>query len=433
MPSDARAAVVRVLIPAVERFPDLPLDEPDLSDLGGPDVALATAIHRTVLQRWLTLDHLLSRHVRGGTKKLDPVSHAVLLTGAAQLIFLDRLPAYAVVDQSVRLAKKMGQARSAGLINAVLRKLDGLVVDRSDEPWTAAAHRLPRANGGTLVLREPALPKPDNLLAHTSVAASVPLPLLQRWFKQFGRDHAVRLACATLNHPPTYVVENETARVWDGPRQELNDWLAEDPRRRVQDPASLASVAAAADLSPTPRTVLDLCAGRGTKTRQLAEVFPDATITAGDPHPDRFADLQRVADTLSNVETFARLDPDRRFDLVVLDVPCSNTGVLSRRPGAKYRLTQTNLTSLVELQRQIIRQGLDRLASDGHLLYCTCSVEPEENERQTDWLIEHADGLDVKKQGGMLPSGTAAADEAGGLPHHDGSYHALVGPAELTE
>ena len=448
MPPTARSVAVHALIPAAERFPDLPLSEPDLSGLSGADAALATAIHRTVLQRWLTLDHLLARQLKSPLRKLDATTYAVLLTAAAQLVFLDRLPAYAVIDESVKLAKRLSNPRSAGLVNAVLRKLAETVEGRGQGPWVPGVDRLPiagdgggrgaeaiagvvRLRGG---VRGGGLPRPDNLLAHLVVATSHPLPLLQRWFKLFGRERATALALHSLVNPPTFVVEDESPRVWDGSREELSDWLAADPARRVQDPASLASVAAAADLDPVPRTILDLCAGRGTKTRQLRALFPDAKVTAWDPDDDRRADLHRLQ--AANL-TVAEPAPGQAFDLILLDVPCSNTGVLARRPGARYRATDANLRSLLQLQRRIIDRALDHLAPGGRILYCTCSIEPQENQQQAKYLLEQRPGSVVLKEAAILPRSAAedapVADTASALPpvsiggdYHDGSYHALI-------
>lgn len=419
MPRTARHAVVFALIPAVERFPDLPFDEPDLAGLSSADARLATAIFRTTIQRWLTNEHLLSRFLKQPLRKLPAETRAILLSGITQLVFMDRLPAYAVIDESVRLAHAFNQVRTAGVVNAVLRKIADAVDGPIDESWTPApgSDSLPAANGTTIKLNSKLLPKPDNLLAHLVVATSHPMPLLQRWFKLFGRERATELALHSLVNPPTFVVEHETATRWGGSHEQLLDHLAADPTRRVQDPASLASVAALADLDLHPQTVLDLCAGRGTKTRQLQQVFPEAAITAHDPDDDRRADLEQIPG-------IAVADPagGERFDLIVLDVPCSNTGVLARRPGARYRATDANLASLVQLQRDIITRALALLAPGGAVLYCTCSIDPAENEQQAQWLVEQSGGrLALKKENTLLP-------ESGVGGYHDGSYHAVVGP-----
>ncbi|MBB6431023.1 transcription antitermination factor NusB [Algisphaera agarilytica] len=418
MSRTARSAAIQALIPAVERFPDLPLVEPDLEGLSPADARLATAIHRTTIQRWLTLEHLLKRHLKQPMRKMPAETVAILLGGAAQLVLMDRLPAYAVIDESVRLTHVFEVKRTSGVVNAVLRKISDSVVGPSDEPWAAAPDGLPAADGTTIKLKGKLLPKADNLLAHLVVATSHPMPLLQRWFKQHGRERATAIALNSLQNPPTFVVENEASQRWGGSHAELVDWLAEDSSRRVQDPASLASVAALNGLDFQPRTILDLCAGRGTKTRQLQQVYPEAAITAHDPDDDRRADLEQVEGV-----SVAEPKPGHLFDLIVLDVPCSNTGVLARRPGARYRATEANLKSLVQLQREIVTRALGHLAPGGRLLYCTCSIEAEENDQQARWIVDQAPGLSLDKESTILPESSIQ----GGSDGHDGSYHAVVG------
>lgn len=419
MPRTARFAATLALIPAVERFPDLPLVEPDLDGLSSADARLATAIHRTVIQRWLTLEHLLKRHLKQPPRKMAAETVAILLGGTAQLVFMDRLPAYAVIDESVRLTHAFDVQRTSGVVNAVLRKIADSVEGIADEPWTPGGDRLPTNDGQTVKFKGNVMPKSDNLLTHLVVATSHPMPLLQRWFKEHGRERATALALHSLRNPPTFVVEDEKATRWGGSHAELLDWLTEDSRRRVQDPASLASVAALVGLDLQPKTILDLCAGRGTKTRQLQQVFPDAAITAHDPDDSRRTDLETVPGV-----TVAEPQPGQLFDLIVLDVPCSNTGVLARRPGARYRATDASLDSLVALQRQIAARAMNHLAPGGHVLYCTCSIEAKENQAQARWIVEQGEGLAVVKEATILPESA----EAGGQDDHDGSYHAVVGP-----
>ncbi|MEM6459982.1 MAG: transcription antitermination factor NusB [Planctomycetota bacterium] len=416
MPRSARYAAALALADAAATFPDIPLTEPDLAGLSSADARLSTAIHRTVLQRWLTLEHLAGRFLKQPVRKLPPEVKAVLYAGVAQLVFMDRLPAYAVIDESVKLVRRLDAGRSAGLVNAVLRKIADAVDGTTEEAWEPAADRVPLPGGGAVKLSGPLLPKPDNLLAHLAVAASVPMPLLQRWFKAFGREEATRIALHTLQSPPTFVIEDETPRLWDGSHEALTAWLAADPTRRVQDPASLASVAALRELNLRPASILDLCAGRGTKTRQLRAEFSDAEITAWDPDDARRTDL--IAESEAGRFTVAEPPADQRFDLIVLDVPCSNTGVLARRPGARYRATDASLASLVALQRQIIERALAHAATGGIVLYCTCSIEERENGDQVRWLAERSGGA-VMKSGLLLPQGT-------GSDYRDGSYHAVA-------
>ena len=424
MADPARLAAAGAAVRLAARFPDLPLIEPETARLSPADARLCTAIHRHSLQRWLTIEAVLQGALRQPVAKLDPVVRGVLVNAGAQLLFMDRLPDYAVIDGAVALTRKLDRKRATGLVNTTLRKVAGFVAGPEDQPWVPAADAVPLAVAGadapaTVRLSRPLLPKPDNLLAHLSVAASLPLPLLQRWFKLFGRERATEIALQGLVSPPTYVIEDEAPRRWEGSHAELVGFLADVPARRVQDPASLASVAAVKAAGVDPNRVLDLCAGRGTKSRQLAAVFPGAQVDAWDPDAARAADLGLAAEAVGNLDRLDAVPAEGgRYDLVVLDVPCSNTGVLARRPGARYRATARSRDSLVALQREIIAEGLKQLAPGGHLLYCTCSIDPEENEDQAQWLVAESGGGEVRAQATLLP--------LAGPGGHDGSYHALI-------
>ena len=181
-----------------------------------------------------------------------------------------------------------------------------------------------------------------------------------------------------------------------------------------------------------PQVVVDFCAGRGTKTVQLATAFPAARIVATDPDDARRQDLAKAASRFANIEV---LGPDRipdcfqAADLVVADVPCSNTGVLPRRPEAAYRFTARRLEKLVDKQRSIVAGSLPLLKPGGTLLYATCSLEPAENARQAAWLRKHHRLVD-RGERQRFPTGlpgdppTAYAD--GGywtLLCHTGSSH----------
>ena len=424
MADPARLAAAGAAVRLAARFPDLPLIEPEIARLSPADARLCTAIHRHSLQRWLTIEAVLQGALRQPVAKLDPVVRGVLVNAGAQLLFMDRLPDYAVIDGAVALTRKLDRKRATGLVNTTLRKVAGFVVGPDDQPWAPAADAVPLAATdadapATVRLSRPLLPKPDNLLAHLSVAASLPLPLLQRWFKLFGRERATEIALQGLVSPPTYVIEDEAPRRWEGSHAELIEFLADAPARRVQDPASLASVAAVKAAGVDPNRVLDLCAGRGTKSRQVAAVFPGAQVDAWDPDAARAADLGLAAEAVGNLDMLDAVPAEGgRYDLVVLDVPCSNTGVLARRPGARYRATARSRDSLVALQREIIAEGLKQLAPGGHLLYCTCSIDPEENEDQAQWLVAESGGGEVRAQATLLP--------LAGPGGHDGSYHALI-------
>lgn len=438
----ARRWAVRMLIDPVERFPNLHPPRLDASDLSPADTALGLAIYRTTIQRWLTLEYILDKQLQTRLRKLDPPVQAILLSGAAQLLFMDRLPGYAVVDQAVGIARGLGIKQYTGLVNAVLRKVAALVGKASPEA-TYQPHRslLPLGGGGAVRLKQPVLPPVEQLEWHLSIAASVPRPLIHSWIERFGQPQATALALHTIENPPTIVaVEPGYAPatddphirphaqlgfvVWAGPHEVMRTFLQGHPLRRVQDPSASLAVGATLDLKP--RTILDYCAGRGTKTRQFALAHPDATVYATDVDRTRLHDLKLALADYPNTRVIAPDEVgDRTYDLILLDVPCSNTGVLARRPEARYRYSQQTLGELVQFQRKIVDQAaawLDVEGGQAHLLYSTCSVEHPENRKQVDRLIRQSSPEVVAtliSEHQQLPAGT-------GDSYADGSYHALV-------
>ena len=440
--SSARQVAVTALADASARFPDLAPTQLELGDLSGPDAALAVAIHRTTLQRWLTLEHLLDPLMSKPCHRLEPAMRAVLLAGAAQLLFMQRLPAYAVVDEAVVLARRLVRPGAAGLANAVLRRFSRLV--GAHDPltaWQPGEDRLP-LDGGGVMLREGLLPSVADREAYLAVATSHPLQLVKRWVEQFGLELTQRLCVHSTLAPPTIVAveqgfdasagegsdeagerlwqahERPGFVVWRGSRERLVAFLAGHAHRRVQDPTSARAVASCRSLEP--RTVLDYCAGRGTKTVQLAAQFPGARVLGCDPHAQRLASLGEAAGRHENVQVLSvEAARQQRVDLLVLDVPCSNTGVLARRPEARYRLSRrAGIDQVVGLVRQIMDAALPTLEAGGHLLFSTCSIEPAENENQVRRLIKRQ-GMQLVDEARHLPGG-------GDATYHDGGYHALL-------
>ncbi|MEM6392537.1 MAG: transcription antitermination factor NusB [Planctomycetota bacterium] len=425
----ARDRAAAAIAAKAATWPDMTLDGPDTTNLSPADAALATAITRCTVQRWLTLRFLLEKHLSKQLARLEPGMQGVLLTGAAQLLFLDRLPAYAVVDEMVHIARRHVRAGAAGMANAVLRKLAKLAGDRDYTPWTPSPNRLP-LDKGSLQLTEAVLPEGD-----PAVLLSCPKPLFKAWLAQRGEDTAWAMAEHATRTPPVLLTveadwqSSEQAAphdqlghaLWTGKAGDLPVYLAQHPDRRVQDPSATLAVASTAELDPAPRRILDLCAGRGTKTRQLARLHPDAEVYANDPNPDTLDDLHAAAQAHANVHVFWDTHPTAptgEFDLILLDVPCSNTGVLARRPEARYRYSTQTVGDLVQLQRSIIDKALSLLAPDGRLLYSTCSVESAENRNQAQRLARSA-GLALNRQHQALPAGH-------GTSWHDGAYHACL-------
>jgi 16S rRNA (cytosine967-C5)-methyltransferase len=213
--------------------------------------------------------------------------------------------------------------------------------------------------------------------------------------------------------------------VFTGDRDQLTSLLAEHPNAIVQDPTSAAPIASTEHLSPAPKTIIDYCAGRGTKARQLARCHPNARIIATDLDQARFEILKqqfRHDERISVVQFDAIRSFDGQADLLVLDVPCSNTGVLARRVEAKYRITPDVIKKTVDLQRQIVADSIPLVARGGRVLYSTCSIEPAENQHVAEWIAKwHR--MTIAHSESRLPEGLPGEPMS---MYRDGGYFALL-------
>ncbi len=432
-PENARAAAAISLTRAARRFPDLPAIQLDAVGLGPKDAALATAIHRTVLQRWITLEYLLDRELDKPLHTMEPPMQAVLLTGAAQLIFMHRLPVHAVVDEQVDLARQLVRPGAAGMVNAVLRKVSDFVGEvLPDTPWQPARDRLP-FEAGSIQLNGSLLPPTDQTARHLAVATSHPRALINRWAQPHGKQRVIDFCKHGIASPPIIVAveagfdaqvtedyqlhDTPGFLIWRGDQPALRRFLGQNNQRRVQDPASSLPIQSTQGMKLS--RVLDYCAGRGTKTLQLAAMHPDATVAATDVDNERRAGLSMATKPYKNVIVVGPdSEPREPIDLLLLDVPCSNTAVLARRPEARYRFDTKTFNSLIAMQREIIRKTTQWVAPGGVILYSTCSIEKEENSDQAHWIAGRVRGR-IEHELQAYPSGMVT-------DYQDGGYHALI-------
>jgi 16S rRNA (cytosine967-C5)-methyltransferase len=354
-----------------------PLDEMldttgEFAALEERDRALARAIAAVVLRRLGTLRHLLGSFLDRGLPPQAPRMETALLLGAAQILFLD-VPNHAAVDLAVRLAQAdRDAARYAGLVNAVLRRvtregkerlgaLDTAVLDTPDwllARWTnaygaATAHAIAAANG-----REPAL--------DLSVKSDA-----EGWAAKLNGRVLPTGSVRTIAHGPITALPGFAEGAW---------W--------VQDAAAALPARLFGDISG--RRVADLCAAPGGKTAQLAAA--GASVTAVDRTPGR---LKRLAENLTRLSLTAELvcadvtawTTEQKFDAVLLDAPCSSTGTIRRHPDVLWLKRAADIASLAGLQRRLIERAVTLTKPGGTLIYCTCSLEPEENENLVAELL----------------------------------------------
>ena len=351
---------------------------------------------RGVEERRLLLDFLLQARSKQPLKRLHPLVLEHLRVGVYQLLFCDKIPASAAVNEAVKLTKACGQARTAGFVNAVLRG-----IDRERDTLFSA---LPAGDEG-LCLKE-----------------SCPKALFDFFADAYGKETARDLVAHLNDRPPTSVKINTlqtTLPEWETDAQNAGISVAifEDlPATVTVDPADerkmldfsnkkwyyqdIASGYCVKALSPKPcERVADVCAAPGGKSLLAAQYMENrGFILACDLYPQKCDMMEKRAQEAGAtiVQTVARdaSSPCPKplvgsFDRVLCDVPCSGLGVIRRKPEIRYKDLAV-LSELPELQYRILEQSAAMVKPGGVLQYSTCTLNPAENEHQTArFLAEH--------------------------------------------
>ena len=353
----ARSAAFAILLRVADTsaHSDDLLHGPGMSALSQADRNLATTLVLGVLRWQLALDARMQPLLQRPDQALPTPVATALRMGAFQLQHLDRIPAHAALSESVELVRAAGHPHAAGMVNAILRKL---------------------------TRQPPSQPKLYETTAAFAERLAHPLWLANRWVQNYGRTAALALCTHDQQEPdPNTLFAPEDA---DLPH-------LDDGSRLV------AELAAAAH--PSATRIWDTCAAPGGKTLILAHRHPSAHLLATDANPRR---LQALATRLEATAPQTRILPADAtalpadaglFDLILCDVPCSGTGTLSRNPEIRHRLQPSDLARQATRQREILSAALARLAPGGHLLYSTCSLEPEENEQVVAAALATAPGI----------------------------------------
>lgn len=451
-PTDSRDAAIRAIIHVVLAGVEGDFLAPRTDRISDPrDVGLALAIYDAAVRRLSTIEFIASRYLMQPIMQMPAPARAALICGAAQLLFLDRVPPHAAINESVEWVRRNGHPKLTGVVNAVLRKIAGLVASgRLVSRYEFTPNHLPRSDGGALVVGlddrgVPLLPtEPARCIA---TATGTPEKLVRHWGEEHGREEAIRQSLHRLATAPTVLNVTHAKspiseqgllayhgpgsprhRVWVGLHSAMIDLLGSRRDVWVQDGSSARAVAGAAGIvgSMAGGVILDLCAGQGTKTRQLAACFPEGTIFATDTDARRVGVLRGATAHLPKVRVLEIGELASRMatrpNLIMLDVPCSNSGVLARRVEAALRWSESQTTRLVALQRQILRQAREMLAPGGWILYSTCSMDRAENQEQAAWAADQL-GLDLLAEEAVLPAGLPGGDPS---EYRDGAYWAVL-------
>lgn len=356
------------------------------NNISAVDKSFVTTLVYSVISRKLTLDYVIASYSKIKLKKISKYILLILRMGLCQLMYMDKVPQNAAVDESVKLAKRYGHGASAGFVNGVLRSFIRSGIEL-----------------------------PDDL----SVKYSFPKELCEMFVNDFGAEFAAELM-ETLNSNPKLTIRANTLKTTPrelkakldkkGIKSETNgvslvcsgfdvagDELYRNGCYTVQDTAaSQASLV----LSPKKgETVIDMCAAPGGKTTHIAELMEnEGQIFAFDVHEHKIKLINENAKRLGIDIIKAQIGDGTVFneafaekaDKILCDVPCSGLGIIRRKPDIKWN--REDMSGLRKIQQKILENAGRYLKHGGEIVYSTCTIDKRENEEQTElFLKNHSD------------------------------------------
>jgi 16S rRNA (cytosine967-C5)-methyltransferase len=354
---------------------------PGLKTLPDRDRALMRRLVATILRRLGTLGHVLSRLLDRGIPTDAPRAQSALLIGAAQILWMD-VPDHAAVDLSVRLVQSDRRAaKYAGLVNAELRRCA-----REGQPLI------------------------DEVKSQT---LDIPEWLLARWIAHYGEATAREMAVALSHEPSLDITVKSDPAQWATrlhgetlPTGTVRTLLQGSVKMLpgfaegqwwVQDAAAALPARLFGDVAG--KTIADLCAAPGGKTAQLIQA--GARVTAVDRSPGRMARLrENLARLALEAETgvadaaeWQGGNNSSGFDGILVDAPCASTGTIRRHPDVAWLRQEADIGALMAVQKRLLQRATALLKPGGTLVYCTCSLEPEEGEQAISTLLANEPGM----------------------------------------
>jgi len=360
------------------------------------DVPLLTEMVYGTIQQQKKLDFYLEAYSKKPLNKLEVWVHLLLRLSVYQLVFLDRIPDHAAINEAVEIAKRRGHKGISGMVNGILRSML-----RSDLPSTESI---------------------EDKVERLAVETSHPEWLLTRWIKQLGFAKAEEIAIANLTTPIHSVrvnttlvskqevidsLEEEGLEVEESPNVEeslrvkrgsiVKTKAFQDGWLSIQDEGSML-VAHVLDPKPGER-ILDTCAAPGGKSTHMAErMLNEGEIKSIDIHPHKVKLILnqqerlglsiidgQVLDARQLIDSY---DPES-FDRILVDAPCSGLGVIQRKPDLKWAKREGDIQRLSVIQQEIIESVWPLLKKGGRLVYSTCTIDEDENEKVITTFVDH--------------------------------------------
>ena len=387
-------------------------------DMTKEEKAFVSALVYGVLDRKITLDYVLSKFMKTPIKKTAPFTLGVLRTALYQIMFMDKIPESAAVNEAVKLIKKSKENRNAAFVNAVLRS----------------------------VLRADSLIPSGDTVNDLSVRYSAPLWLVESFVKDYGKETAISLLEESLKPAPFTLKVNtikissdslvrkfedigimankgnlENSLILDKGIDIKKSKEFEDGLFYVEDEASQTAISV---LAPKPNErILDICAAPGGKTFTMASLMENkGEIVACDLYEHRVGLINEGAkrlgiDIINTKTSDATLYNEElgEFDAILCDVPCSGLGVIRRKPDIKYKESE-DFSSLEKIQYSILSNAVKYLKKGGRIMYSTCTLRCAENEELVNSFLKEYNTFKKVTEKTLMPH----------IDKTDGFYYALL-------
>ena len=418
----------------------------------------ATDLVYGTIRNLYAIDAVIAQFAGRLPARIAPKLLSIIRVGVYELIYSPATPAYSIVNEAASNAKRGGGRKQTGFVNAVLRQVVRHIANRQADLTAANARRaLVQTPQAGCEFDTDFLPEAStSVAAHLGACFSLPQWLVSEWLDEFGPAQTQAICLACNRRPSLYVrvnplrttaeellhkfeqagIQAELAPVEKpGSAPDHNVIRITGPHAVTQLPGFSEGSFSVQDLSASravralrPQqdwSILDLCSAPGTKTTQLAEATLDsAQITATDIDAGR---LDRVRENVTRlglksvtVVPYAQLDQKagERFDAILLDVPCSNTGVLARRVEARHRVRPKAVASLAATQRDLLKKAAGLVKPGGKICYSTCSIQRMENADVIRAFLADDNRFQLSHEELVLPSS--------GPFDHDGAYVAVL-------